>query len=137
MSTHSEGVCFGKTQTGQPEAHAVQFEKWRQQHLLPLLPVEKDTFGYQVERSIIAKLKKFWVEQNSAQWYRINAGPSAGEAEYLGSDVLQVDGENNVYLEATDTSFLPSTDRWQALTGKILPDGSFKLTGPLNNGYRS
>jgi hypothetical protein len=37
----------------------VQFEKWRQQHLLPLLPVEKDTFGYQVERSIIAKLKKF------------------------------------------------------------------------------
>ena len=65
MSTHSEGVCFGKTQTGQPEAHAVQFEKWRQQHLLPLLPVEKNTFGYQIERSIIAKLKKFRVEQKT------------------------------------------------------------------------
>lgn len=73
----------------------------------------------------------------SAQWYRINAGPTGGEAEFLGSDILRVDTDNSVYLQTTDTSFLPSEDRRQALTGKVLPDGSFKLTGLLNNGYRS
>ena len=73
----------------------------------------------------------------SAQWYLINSGPSGGEADYLGSDVLRVDESNNVYLEATDTSFLPSEDRRQALTGKVLSDGSFILTGLLNSGDRS
>ena len=105
------------------------FERFLESH--SKLSISDIISGYTLDENVT--LAQYY----SAQWYRINAGPSGGEAEFLGSDILQVDADNSVYLEATDTSFLPSKDRRQALTGKVLPDGSFKLTGLLNNGYRS
>ena len=68
MSTHSEGVCFSKAvPDSMPdlEAFSVQFEQWRQQYLVPLLPVDKGISARQAEKYVMKKLKNFPVERKT------------------------------------------------------------------------
>ena len=68
MSTHSEGVCFSKAVPDlmpDLEAFSVQFEQWRQQYLVPLLPVDKGISARQAEKYVMKKLKNFPVERKT------------------------------------------------------------------------